>query len=89
MGICHSNEELTFNSKSITCSICKKEMNKVFDICYSCSVCQQTFHLKCLEKKIPTRNKCYKCGNTDITYFNYSSDNKRHSGSLSFKSTKN
>ena len=87
MGICHSNEKHIFKSNILTCSICKQEINAIFDICYNCSVCQQTFHHKCLEKKIPNRNKCYICGNNDITYFN--GDNKRNSGSLSFKSMKN
>ena len=85
MGNCQTNQERLFEADKLICSICQKEISPIFDISFSCSICSKVYHHKCLEKKIPRKDRCYSCGNPDISYYD-SSNNSRKSGSLSFKS---
>ena len=57
MGNCLTNDYISTNL--VSCSICKNEINNIFDICYSCSVCSKNHHHACLEKKNLKRDKCY------------------------------
>ncbi len=89
MGNCQTNEQNLFITNKLVCSICKKEINPIFDICFCCSACSKNFHHSCFEKKIPRRDRCYSCGNVDISYLDSSSKSRKSSlssGSLSFKS---
>ena len=89
MGNCQTNEKSIFTANKLICSICKKEINPVFDICFCCSVCSKNYHHHCLEKKIPRKDRCYNCGNSDISYLDATSNSRKSgslTGSLSFKS---
>ena len=85
MGNCQTNGKYRFKTDKLICSICEKEINPIFDISYRCSVCSKIYHHHCFEKKMPRKDRCYSCGNIDVTYYD-SSSHSRKSGSLSFKS---